>query len=230
MTAEGAGRFLVLEGIEGTGKSTQGRRLAARLRERGIEVVETREPGGTGVGERIRSLVLHAPDLEIPGETELFLILAARSAFVRHVVDPALARGAWVLSDRFDLSTFAYQGYGRGIALDTVATLNQVATGGRTPDLTLVLDVDPEESRARQSAEGDAPDRIEAEGSSFLARVREGYVDLVGRRPEAVLISGVGSVAEVETRVWTAVASRFPEELRVPEGLRGPETIGGSAV
>ncbi|NNF27855.1 MAG: dTMP kinase [Gemmatimonadetes bacterium] len=230
MKADGAGRFLVLEGIEGTGKSTQGRRLAARLRERGIEVVETREPGGTEVGERIRSLVLHAPDLDIPSEAELFLILAARSAFVRQVVNPALARGAWVLSDRFDLSTFAYQGYGRGIDLDTVATLNEVATGGRAPDLTLVLDVDPEESQARQSAEGDAPDRIEAEGSSFLARVRQGYVDLVGRRPEAVLISGVGSVEEVENRVWTAVVSGFPQELRTPEGLRGPETIGGSAV
>lgn len=213
MTAAGAGRFLVLEGIEGTGKSTQGRRLAARLRRHGLEVVETREPGGTGVGERIRDLVLHAPDLHIPAETELFLILAARSAFVREVVNPALARGAWVLSDRFDLSTFAYQGYGRGIDLDTVTTLNAVATGGRVPDLSLVLDVDPEEGRARQSAEGDTPDRIESEGFSFLVRVREGYVALVDRRTEAVLISGQGSMDEVEDRVWTAVRERFRGEL-----------------
>ena len=205
------GRFLVLEGIEGTGKSTQGRKLAARLRDRGLEVVETREPGGTGVGERVRNLVLHAPDLDIPAETELFLILAARSAFVRQVVTPALARGAWVLSDRFDLSTFAYQGYGRGIALDTITALNDVATGGCTPDLTLVLDVDPEEGRARQRADGDTPDRIESEGFSFLRRVREGYVDLVGRRPEAVLVSGSGTVEDVENRVWAAVTSRFPE-------------------
>ena len=212
----GVGRFLVLEGIEGTGKSTQGRRLAAGLRARGIEVVEAREPGGTEVGERIRNLVLHAPDLDIPGETELFLILAARSAFVRQVVNPALKRGAWVLSDRFDLSTFAYQGFGRGIELDTIATLNGVATGGRTPDLTLVLDVAPEEGRARQSAQGDAPDRIEAEGFSFLARVREGYVEMVGRRPEAVLIPGSGSVDEVEAHIWKAVISRFPEELGSP--------------
>ncbi len=204
----------MLEGAEGTGKSTQGPRLAARLRTAGLEVVETREPGGTEVGERIRQLVLHAPELDVPRETELFLILAARAAFVRRVVEPALGRGAWVLSDRFDLSTFAYQGYGRGIELAEIEVLNRAATGGLTPDLSIILDVDPEQARRRQEGRGSGPDRIESEGFDFLQRVRKGYVALADTRPEALLIRGSGTVQEVESRIWAAVGERFPETIR----------------
>lgn len=214
MTDGSRGRFLVLEGAEGTGKSTQAPRLAARLRKAGLELVETREPGGTEVGERIRELVLHAPELDVPRETELFLILAARAAFVRRVVEPALARGAWVLSDRFELSTFAYQGYGRGIDLGEIETLNRVATGGLTPDLSIILDVDLDQGRRRREGRGSGPDRIESEGSAFLQRVRKGYVALAGARPEAVLIRGSGTVDDVESRIWAALYERFPETIR----------------
>ena len=213
-----AGRFIALEGVEGTGKSTQGRRLAAFLRSHGLEVVETREPGGTEIGERIRDLVLHAPGLDVPPETELFLILAARAAFVRRVVAPALESGAWVLSDRFDLSTLAYQGYGRRIDLAVIGELNRVATGGLVPDLYLLLDLDAQEGRSRQHRQGKGGDRIESEGVDFLARVRDGYVELAESRPEVAVVAAAGSPDEVEERVRAVVRARFPETFGTPAG------------
>ena len=129
MTDGSGGLFLVLEGIEGAGKSTQLRDLAGWLEELGIEHLATREPGGTEVGEAIRELLLHRPELDVEPECELFLILAARAAFVRQVVRPALDRGAVVLSDRFDLSTLAYQGFGRGLDVTELRRSNALATG-----------------------------------------------------------------------------------------------------
>ena len=123
-------RFVVLEGVEGSGKSTQVRLLSAWLAEMGVAHATTREPGGTAVGEAIRGVLLDRDGLEMPPETELLLVLAARAAFVRDVVRPALERGETVLADRFDLSTFAYQGFGRGLDLETVRRLNEFATGG----------------------------------------------------------------------------------------------------
>lgn len=211
MSPARAGRFVVLEGIEGTGKSTQVSRLAARLRAGGVEVVETREPGGTPVGERIRDLVLHVPDLDLPPVSELFLILAARGAFVSTVVRPALERGAWVISDRFDLSTFAYQGYGRGIDLAVIERLNEVATGALVPDLYLVLDLAPEKGRERQQRQGKGTDRIESAGNDFLGQVRRGYVELVESRPDAVLVPADGTEDDVEALIRAVLERRFPE-------------------
>ena len=204
-------RFIVLEGVEGAGKSTQVRLLSAWLTASGIRHVTAREPGGTPVGEAIRGVLLEARELEVPAETELFLMLGARAAFVRDVVRPALARGEVVIADRFDFSTFAYQGYGRGIPLDDVTRLNEVATGGLRPDAYLVLDVPVDEGARRQEAEGKDPDRIEAAGTGFLERVRSGYLELTLAEGRAHGVDGRGDAERVHDRVRTLLQSLFPE-------------------
>lgn len=204
-------RFIVLEGVEGAGKSTQVGLLGAWLTAAGIPWISAREPGGTPVGEAIRSVLLDARDLDVPAETELFLMLGARAAFVRDVVRPALARGEVVIGDRFDLSSFAYQGYGRGIPLDDVRRLNDVATGGLRPDAYVVLDVPVDEGVARQQVEGGAPDRIEAAGHEFLTRVRSGYLDLAEADGRAHAIDGRGDAEKVHRRIRALLGSLFPE-------------------
>ena len=202
------GRFVVIEGGEGAGKSTQARVLATYLRAKGLSVVETREPGGTPVGERIRDVLLGSGDgdSEVPVRTELLLVLAARSAFVQQVVKPALDSGQWVVSDRFDLSTFAYQGYGRGIPLDELERLNRYATGGLQPDLYVVLDLPVEEGLARHARSGKPKDRFESGGADFLKRVSEGYVALARSNERAVGVPAGGTVVEVTERVLDVVA------------------------
>ncbi len=208
---ETRGRFIVIEGAEGVGKTTQVRRLAAFLEGAGLPLVMAREPGGTAVGEGIRQLLLHGSEGPVARETELLLILAARASVVREVVEPALAAGKWVLSDRFDLSSFAYQGYGRGIGVDLVARLNEYATGGLAADLYLVLDLAVEEGMARQAREARSPDRFEAEDSTFRRAVREGYLELARSVDRAVLVSADGSPGEVEERIRSEMFARFPE-------------------
>ena len=205
------GRFIVVEGAEGVGKTTQVRRLAAFLEGAGLPLVMAREPGGTAVGEGIRQLLLHGSQGPVPRETELLLILAARASVVREVVEPALAAGKWVLSDRFDLSSFAYQGYGRGIGVDEVARLNEYATGGLAAALCLVLDLAVGEGMARQAREARSPDRFEAEDSTFRRAVREGYLELARSVDRAVLVSADGSPGEVEERIRSEMFARFPE-------------------
>ena len=204
-------RFIVLEGVEGAGKSTQVRLLGAWLTAAGIPWVAAREPGGTPVGEAIRSVLLDARDLDVPSETELFLMLGARAAFVRDVVRPALERGEVVIADRFDFSTFAYQGYGRGLALDDVVRVNEVATGGLRPDAYVVLDVPVDEGVARQEAEGGTPDRIESAGREFLERVRSGYLELAEEYGNAHALDGRGDAEKVHGRIRRLLESLFPE-------------------
>lgn len=217
-TSPPPGRFLVLEGVEGAGKTTQAARLAEWLRGAGIDTVLAREPGGTGVGEAIRGVLLHRDGFAVPAETELFLMLAARAAFVQEVVRPALARGAWVVADRFEFSTFAYQGFGRGLELEAVRRINAFATGGLRPDLVLVLDLPVEEGLARQAANGRGPDRIEREGEAFLRRVREGYRALAQADPAAVLLSASPSPDDVHRELVRTVRSRLPEPFPDPTG------------
>ncbi|MGD8321434.1 MAG: dTMP kinase [Gemmatimonadota bacterium] len=205
------GRFIVFEGGEGAGKSTQAALLGAWLEGRGIPHVVTREPGGTPVGEAVRSVVLEHTDLEMPGESELFLYLASRAAFVRDIVRPALEAGKIVVADRFDLSTLAYQGYGRGLDLDAVRAAIQLATGGLRADLTVFLDVPVGEGVARQREEGKRPDRIEREGDSFLERVRRGYLELAEREPGVQVVRGTGSAEEVHERIRHLLEGAFPE-------------------
>ncbi len=205
------GRFIVVEGAEGVGKTTQARRLAAFLETVGVSVVVGREPGRTSIGEGIRELLLHGTRTALPPQTELHLILAARAAYVAEVVEPALAAGKWVVSDRFDLSTFAYQGYGTGIDGERIAVMNHDVTSGLVPDLYLVLDLGVEEGMARREGEDRDWDRFETAGFAFLRRVRRGYVELAGARDNAVLVPAGGTPGEVEERICDEVVRAFPE-------------------
>lgn len=207
------GRFIVVEGVEGVGKTTQVRRLAAFLEDADLAVVVGREPGQTSVGEGIRELLLHGTRSPLPPRTELHLILAARAAYVAEIVEPALAAGKWVVSDRFDLSTFAYQGYGTGIDRERIAAMNHDVTSGLVPDLYLVLDLGVEEGMARRAGEERSWDRFESAGLAFLRRVRRGYVELAESRDNAVLVSAGGTPGEVEERICAEVARAFPEAL-----------------
>lgn len=200
-------RFIVFEGIEGAGKTTQIRLASAWLGALGIEHVTAREPGGTPVGEGIRSLLLDRRELDIPGETELLLMLAARAAFVRDVVRPALERGRTVLADRFALSTLAYQGYGRGLDLGDIRQLNRFATGGIEPDLYVVLDLPVGQGAERQQREGAERDRIEQEGEVFLERVRAGYCTLSDELPNVRTIDARGTTDEVHQRIRQLISS-----------------------
>lgn len=205
-----AGRFLVLEGVDGVGKSTQVALLGPWLAALGLPHVTAREPGGTAVGEAIREVVLSRGDLDMPPESELLLILAARAAFVRDVVRPALGAGKVVVADRFSLSTLAYQGYGRGLDLARVRDCIQVATGDLAPDLCLVLDLPLDESRERQRRHGDEPDRIEREGGGFRAAVRDGYLALAESEPNVELVDARGTPEEVHRRIRERLIARFP--------------------
>jgi dTMP kinase len=212
-------RFITFEGGEAVGKSTQIERLAQRLRDKG-EVLVTREPGGTPLGEQIRHLLKHAPEGQgMSPKTEVLLFLASRAELVRKVIGPALDRGAWVLCDRFHDSTTVYQGAGRGLPREIVDRLNAFALGVRMPGLTLVLDVEPEKSRARLLeragsiavvAAAGTPDRMEAQPADFFDRVRQGYADLAKAHPERVkIVPGGGSVEETSEAIWEQVAKTF---------------------
>lgn len=207
-------RFVVLEGGDGVGKSTQIALLSGWLGAVGLPHLTTREPGGTPVGEAIREIVLGRSDLDIGPETELFLILAARAAFVRDVVRPALAEGKTVVADRFSLSTLAYQGYGRELDLDHVREADDLARGGLRPDLCLVLDLPAEESRERQRRGVDEADRIEREGRDFRERVRRGYLELADTEPDVELVNARGTPEEVHERIRDRLLARFPGVFR----------------
>jgi dTMP kinase len=193
-------RFVVLEGGEGSGKSTQVARLAARLRAAGHEVVETFEPGATALGARIRDAFLHGEGRLDP-RAELLLVAADRAQHVEEVIAPALARGAIVVCDRYTPSTLAYQGRARGLPLDLVADVARFAEGDIEPDVVVVLDVSDEVARRRASTE---PDRLERAGDEFHATVRAAYRDLAVEHRWTV-VDANGPVDEVEAKVWAAV-------------------------
>ena len=199
------GRFITLEGIEGVGKSTQATRLAAGLGAAGHEVVQTREPGGTAVGDRIRSILLDADGDGPAGDTELLLMFAARAEHLERVIRPALAAGQWVVCDRFTDATYAYQGAGRGIAPARIARLEDWVQGELRPDRTLVLDLPVEQGleRARRGGDGD---RFERERHDFFERVRQCYLDRAAAEPERMrVIPAGGSVEAVAEAVLAAV-------------------------
>ena len=205
------GKFISFEGGEGCGKSTQVKKLKAALEAQGIEVVLTREPGGTPLAEKIRSLLKDEEEDAPCDRAELLLFLAARAQLVRNVIRPALAAGKWVVSDRFSDSTFAYQGYGRGLDLGAIANANDFATGGLRPDLTLWLDVEPEVAaarmRSRETATNTAADRIERAGAEFHARLRAGFAALAAAEPERIVkIDASGSPEAVAEAVWKSIA------------------------
>lgn len=196
------GRFLTLEGIEGAGKSTVAAALAMAMRARGITVVATREPGGTPLAERLREVVLQRGAETLSPQAETLLMFAARAVHVDNLIRPALARGEWVICDRYTDATRAYQGGGRGVATAFIETLSRETVGGLTPDLTLLLDLPVEtglqRAHARRRAKGategeggehgDLPDRFEAEAVVFFERVRESYLAIAAAEPQRVRI------------------------------------------
>lgn len=209
------GVFITFEGTEGCGKTTQIGRLAERLRGLGRVVREVREPGGTALGEEIRHTLKHSPaGRAMTPEAELLLMNAARAQLVREVIRPALASGEVVLCDRYYHSTLAYQGWGRQMDLEWVRRIIDFAVGSTRPDLTLLFEVPPETSVARQRGRLDPsrpapPDRFEEAGDAFFARVAEGYRVLASEEPGRVrVIDAVGTVEAVEERVWAVVGPR----------------------
>jgi dTMP kinase len=200
----GPARFIVLEGGDATGKTTQVERLAARLRERGHEVVSTFEPGATALGARLRQLLLDG-DHPVDPVAEALLMAADRAEHVAEVLRPALVRGAWVVSDRFVPSSLAYQGVGRGLGVAEIEQLNALATAGIEPDLVVVLDLAPEAARRRLGAERD---RLEDEGDAFALAVHGAYHDLAATRGW-VLVDADRSPHEVADDVWSVVCDRL---------------------
>jgi dTMP kinase len=197
----------VFEGVEGAGKSTQVRRLADWCEARGVRALVTREPGGTSLGEEIRRALLHGG--AVPARSELLLYLAARAALVDAVIQPALGGGTVVIADRYELSTLAYQGFGRDLALSDVKALNAFATGGLRPDLTLLLEVTPEAGRSRNAAR--QPDRIEREAEAFHARVAAAYDHLAAADAAVVRIDGSADTDTVARAIRAALVERYPE-------------------
>lgn len=216
---DGRGRrgvFVVLEGIEGSGKSTQAALLAGWLERRGVQHLLVREPGGTPLGEEIRRLLLHGGHM--PAVAELYLYLAARAALVETEVRPALARGTLVLADRFDLSTLAYQGAGRGLDGAAVRSANALATGGLVPDLVVLLDVPVELGETRRSARG-AADRMEREGPAFHGRIAEAYGLLAEQSgPGLIRVDATGRADAVHGAIVRILEERFPETFAAGRG------------
>jgi dTMP kinase len=194
------GRFIALEGGEGCGKSTQATLLADRL-----GAVLTREPGGTAVGERVRDLLLDVSTVALDARAEALLMAAARAQHVAEVVEPALAAGRDVVTDRYAHSSLAYQGFGRGLDLDEVRRLSDFASRGLWPDLVVLLDAPAEVARARLGT----LDRFESEGAAFHERVVTGFRTLAAMEPERwVVVHATGTVEEVAELVWQAVPDR----------------------
>jgi dTMP kinase len=208
------GRFITLEGGEGAGKSTQIRRLAAALAARGIDVVPTREPGGSPGAEEIRALLVSGGTGRWDPVTELLLHVAARRDHVERLVRPALDAGRWVLSDRFADSSLAYQGHGHGLGRDLVGRLHEIAIGGFRPDLTIILDLPVAmgmaRARGRAHDPGTAEDRYERMGTDFHERLRAGFLDIAAREPErCVVIDADAPPDEVEARIRAVVEERL---------------------
>lgn len=207
-----AGKLISFEGSEGSGKSTQIARLLAHLREAGREIVSTREPGGTDLGERIRDILLHKDEGQgMCAEAELLLFTAARAQLVRTVIAPALQRGAIVVSDRYLDSSTVYQGAARNLPPGPVAAVNAFAVGGIMPHLTVVIDVPTEVSlaRVRQRSAG-RPDRIEREDAAFFQKVRDAYLQLGRDDPQRVIVvDGTQPADAIDRQIWAEVQQRL---------------------
>ncbi|RKX30798.1 MAG: dTMP kinase [Verrucomicrobia bacterium] len=205
------GRFITFEGPEGGGKTTQAQRLVARLGENGIAAVYTREPGGTKLGEAIRSLLQFDGAGEPPcPEAEVLLFAASRAQLVRKVILPQLEKGLWVIADRFADSTTAYQGFGRGFSLDDILRINRFAIDGVAPDLTIILDIDVKEGlrrlKERHILNGTGLDRLEREDLPFHERIREGYLELARLYPERIRVVDASKHSDiVAEEVWALV-------------------------
>jgi dTMP kinase len=212
------GLFITLEGIDGTGKSTQLRLLVQHLKKRGLPVRVTREPGGTKVGERIRKILLDSTTTRLAPLAELALMYAARAQHLQEVIGPALAKGEIVVSDRYNDASFAYQGYGRKLGVETARAFDRIVCAGTQPDLTLVLDLPPRLSlrraHGRQSQQKSKQERFELQGMSFHKRVRRGYLAIARKEPRRVkVVQADGPVAEVQAEIRELVDTFLARRL-----------------
>lgn len=208
-TTSRRGLFLTFEGLDGSGKTTQMRLLARRLRAEGGDVVELAEPGTTEIGKKIRSILLDPSHEKMSPVAEMLLYFAARAQTVDEILRPALERGAMVLSDRWTDSTRAYQGYGRELGLEWIDQLDRIACRGIEPDLTVLVEIDVGEglrrARTRNADSAAAETRMDEQARAFYERVAEGYRELAGAHRRIVAVDGGGSVEDVERRVWRVV-------------------------
>lgn len=199
--------FIVLDGVEGTGKSRQAKELVKVLQTSGLDVVLTREPGSSSIGPELRSVLLR-PGLTIDPKAEALLMMAERTQHVREVILPVLERNAIVVCDRFSPSTYAYQGFARGLGFDWIREINEWASAGLVPDLTVLFDLDPVIGLSRKT--GDEIQRMEEEDLSFHNAVRAAYRQLPELLPNTVLIDAGGEYEEVQTRFYQLLGEQFP--------------------
>ena len=233
------GKFITLEALDGAGKSTALAGIVEQLEARGIEVVVTREPGGTERGEAIRAMLLDpSPTEALSHDTELLMMFAARAQHLDELIRPALERGAWVVSDRFTDSSFGYQGGGRGVDTQRIEMLERFVQGELQPDLTFLLDLPESAAQERRqqrfAATGDRADRFEQEASAFFSRVREAYLDRADHAPERIsVVNAAQSIPEVQRDIETVLDSfcdaagvnAKPVEAQ-PDTAVGPVTNG----
>ncbi|ADC62810.1 dTMP kinase [Allochromatium vinosum] len=210
---DGHGRFITLEGIEGAGKSTQIAPLAELLRARGLNVLTTREPGGSALAERLRALLLDPDNQGMSETTELLLMFAARADHLDRCIRPALAAGGWVLCDRFTDATYAYQGGGRGIDPARIALLEDLVQGDLRPDLTLVFDLPPELGLGRAKSRAGQTDRFESETRRFFETARAVYLERARANPERYRVIDATASLEAVTRAVAAELNAFVDSL-----------------
>ena len=201
--------FITFEGIDYSGKSTQAKLLVERLQKQGDDVVFLREPGGTAVSEKIRTILLDKAHLDMTQMAELLLFSAARSQVVHEIIRPALKVKKTVVCDRFYDSTTAYQGYGRGLNLEHVRLINKLATGGLVPDVTFIVEIPVEEIALRRSLAGVPPDRMESSGDAFYHKAVQGYREIAEMEPQrCTVLDGTQPVYQLHEKIWTIIQQR----------------------
>ena len=221
-----SGLFITFEGIDGCGKSTQRAPLAEQLKQRGFEVVVTREPGGTEIGEGIRRLLISDASIRIAATAELLLYVAARAQHVAELIKPSVEAGRIVISDRYTDSTVAFQGYGRGLDLEMVARLNMFATGGLVPDLTIVFDLDPAMARTRLGSRpvGGLLGAFDEQQADFHERMRSGYLRMARSEPSRIfVVDASGSAQETHSKVLALVLPKLEEIRNQKPEIGGPK-------